>query len=214
MFDVRTAGAHFSVSGFTQVSMLADKQRGPTCGFEAIENIIQLFQGVGNNFSQQRLIPAARALGLVNDTHEGPILMSQGYRRILQEYGISSKWYPFNHLETVIPALKNNHGVLVVGDAHQLDPMTYRRPNAWHAYVLTNYYTDEWGNYALGYVGIDSNFPGQERCWPARQAHASALQTSQYLMQLPVLITDEQALWPRTSSHYRQLQDGRIFSFT
>jgi hypothetical protein len=79
----------------------------------------------------------------------------------------------FLYDQVIIPALSANRAVLAMGDAHLLNDTAYVYPGSAHAFLLTNYCTDESGFYLYGYIGIDSNFPGQELLWPAQKVESA-----------------------------------------
>ncbi len=210
MLDKRNASHQIAFKGFTHLEPIADRQTGPTCGFEAIENIIQLFQRTENNLTEKDLQPRADHYGFASQGAEGYSLSMQGYLPILADYGISAQWYPFDHLQVIIPALHDNRGVLLVGDAYYLNSQAYHNLQSWHAFILTNYYTDESGIFVLGYVGIDSNFAHQETFWPYQNVEAAAAHMAQRLMPCPVLVTDTPGNWPSTARFYRLLKTGQL----
>jgi hypothetical protein len=203
MIPWKNVPEQITVGGFTNVAPIVDLQSGPTCGFEAIENIIQLFYPVSNNLSRGDLLQRALRYGGVVATENGPILRTEVYRQLLHDYQIPSRWYPFLHYQTIIPALMANRGVLIIGDAHYLDGGIYPWQGSWHAYVLTNFCTNYSDQLILSYVGIDSNFPGEERFWTCEQVASSAQMAAQQIWPLPVLITDIPASRFPAIRHYR-----------
>jgi hypothetical protein len=223
-FDIRNASRNIAFKGFTHIEPIADKQTGPTCGFEAIENIIQLFyKDTPNNLSETDLLPWAKThqVQVGNDKQELAVDVSEhperpayvlnhlGYIPILAKYGISAQRYEFNHLQVIIPALQQNKGILLIGDAHCLNPAAYR-PNSYHAFILTNYFVDESETNILGYVGIDSNFANKETSWYCQNVEDAAAVAAQRITKLPVLITDMPGNWPSTAKYYRLLQSGKF----
>src|SRR4029450_13699078 len=120
MLDSRKIGSQIRFTGFIDVKPFADEQTGPTCGFEAVENIIQLFHRVGDDLTERELLPRARHYGFAHPGPNGFALDVRGYPRILTDFGVIARWYPFDYQQVVIPALRLNRGVLVVGDAHAL----------------------------------------------------------------------------------------------
>jgi hypothetical protein len=132
-----------------------------------------------------------------------------GYVQILADYGITGRWYQFRQNEVVIPALRANRGVLLVGYAHYLNPQIYT-PGGLHAFILTNFYTDESGTSLIGYTGIDSNFPGQQMLWPYQNVESSAAYAAEIIRNPPVLITDYASNWPATAAFYRLLRTGQL----
>jgi hypothetical protein len=211
MIDKRQVSSCISFSGHAHVEPIADKQAGPTCGFEAIENIIQLFRRSDDDLTDRDLLPRAQRYGFAQKGSPGGYSLDRrGYLQILGDFGIAAKWYPFDHLQVVIPALRENRGVLLVGDAHCLNEQAYPDPG-WHAFILTNYYTDESGMFIMGYVGIDSNFPRQETHWPCQAVEASAAHAVQGgLTARPVLVTDATGNWPETAKFYRLMKSGQL----
>lgn len=209
MLDLRLASRQITFSGVTQVAPLADKQSGPTCGFEAVENIIQLFHTVGNDLVEKDLLPRAIAHKVAVRVPEGFSLDLRGYQLLLGDYGIPARWYYFDHLQVVVPALWNNRGVLVVGDAHHLNPQMYPQQPSYHAFAVTNYYTEQSGYYLMGYVGIDSNVAKTEVTWPYLNIQNAAAWAAQKIG-TPVLITDFPFNWPNKAKYYRMSNEGHF----
>ena len=169
-------------TGLGNVHLLADLQVGPTCGYEAIENIVQCFHPyIDNDLSNQLQI---------NYPGQGGALNLEDYQKILNAYDIPSHWSNFDHQE-IVNALDDNRPIVCVGDAHDLDSFSYPKPQSWHAITLTNVCRDFDGN-LIGYQGIDSNFPGEEKFWSCSQIE----QANEHLTG-GVLITDKPAdAWP------------------
>jgi hypothetical protein len=190
------------------VPSIADRQRGPTCGFEAIENIIQLFHDVDNGLSERDLLLRAMSYGAVLNTRGGRALHISAYQRLLQDYGIASAWYPFDPL-VLSSALYNNHGVLAVGEAYYLKPEMYPGGGA-HAFVLTNYCTDTSGRHIVGYTGIDSNLANTEVSWP-RQNVERALHEGARSFGTPLLITARPANWFSKPRYYVMHGRGQLW---
>lgn len=207
MIDRRNMSSQIRFRGAIHIEPLADKQQGPTCGFEAIENIIQLFHNVPNNLTETDLIRRAASYQGARPAPGGYSLDVRVYRRLLQDYGIPSQWYPFDHLQVILPALLQNRAVLVVGDAYYLNPQAYALGSP-HAFVLTNYYTDESEYYVLGYLGIDSNFEKQEMAWLYQNVEIAA--QTQKVSSLPVLITDIPINWPSKAKYCKMLSTGHM----
>jgi hypothetical protein len=210
MLDIRNINRQITFRGAANVAPIADKQKGPTCGFEAIENIIQLFHNVGNNLVEVDLLRRAKSYGALISTPEGPSLDIRGYSRMLQDYGIPSHWYPFDYRQIVIPALWNNRGLLVVGDAHYLNSEAYPKIGSNHAFVLTNYYTEESEHYILGYIGVDSNFAQTEIAWPYQNIENAVQWATQNVITTPVLITDIPINWQSKVKYYKMTKMGQI----
>jgi len=198
-------------AGAAQVEPIADQQIGPTCGFEALENLIQLFYPTDNNFAQRELLPLARDAGCLVRGSDGDSLALKGYQPLLAHFGITARWYPLDHQQVLIPALHANRGVLAIGPGYALNPNVYA-PNGIHAIVITNYYTDEPALQVLGYVGIDSNFPNQQTLWPWQAIEASLTWAQRYYLRLPLLITDAPIRWPSIARYYRLLRSGHLES--
>lgn len=192
--------------GATQVQVLADAQQGPTCGLEAIENVIQLFNQVGNDLVEQSLLQKAKAYGAIR----GSSLDVNAYTQLLKDYGIVAHWYPYDPFRIIIPALSNDRAALVVLDAYNLDPGRYLRRERGHAVVLTNYCTDITGTTLIGYIGIDSNVPNIESYWPRTNFENAISWTIQRLMPTPVLITDAQTNWPYKAKFYKLSDSGQL----
>ncbi|MGK7897918.1 MAG: hypothetical protein AB4372_30945 [Xenococcus sp. (in: cyanobacteria)] len=155
---------------------------GPTCGYETIENIVQCFHPhINNNLSDQLQIEYPGRGGALNP---------EDYQEILSSYDIPSHWSSFDHQE-LVNALDDNRPIVFVGDAHDLDSFSYPEPQSWHAITLTDVCQDLDGN-LIGYRGIDSNFPGEEKFWSCSQIE----QANEHFTG-EVLITDKPAdAWP------------------
>lgn len=207
MYDMRRMARQITFSGAAGVAPLADQQHGPTCGFEAVENIIQLFMPASNDLAERDLIPRAAARGVLRRDTEGVSLYPWGYPLLLGDYGISTQWYPFDFYRVVGPALWNDRVILAHGDAHLLDPGRYPRPQSWHAFIVTNFFTDETDAWVQGFLGIDSNRPNEEAGWLAANVESA-------VRGLPLLVTDQPVNWPIKAKHYRRQPDGQLVPVT
>ncbi len=176
-----------SFGGFAGVESIADVQSGPTCGFEAVENLVQLDnQNVSNSFSDWLQQGEAYDGGV---TQEGA-LNPQHYQHILSSNNIPSHWDTFSH-DSIANAVNSDQGVLAIGNAHDLNPSLYPNPEGSHAFVITDTITDDFGN-ITHYKGVDSNIGGSESIWPAQNIE-NALNNSGYSQSL--LITDRPLNW-------------------
>jgi hypothetical protein len=195
------------LGGITHVGAIADKQRGPTCGFEAVENVIQAFYPEDNDLVETDLIERARFYDFLQRTATGPRLDVRGYKQILADYDIEARWHPFDHV-LLAEAVQNDRVAIAVVDAHRLNPKAYSIPKQGHAIVVTNFISDApRGAVSLpivGYAGIDSNFPGVEVRWSW-----SAMESACRIMRRPLLITDSPAQWPHHVDHYA-LRNGKL----
>jgi hypothetical protein len=91
----------------------------------------------------------------------------------------------------LVNALDENRPVVFVGDAHNLDPISYPDSQSWHAITLTDVSRNLDGD-VIGYRGIDSNFPYEEKFWSCSQIEQANEQLTR-----EVLITDKPAeAWP------------------
>jgi hypothetical protein len=180
-----STGANFQqqlgFEGLGNVQLIADEQQGPTCGYETIENIVQCFHPyLGDTLSDS-----------LQAYYPGPegAMAKEDYQRVLESFDIPSHWAQFDHRE-IVEALDENRPVAFIGDAHDLDPISYSQPESWHAITLTDVATDLDGN-VIGYKGVDSNFTGEEKVWSLEQIE----QANQHFGE--VLITDKPAeAWP------------------
>jgi hypothetical protein len=100
--------------------------------------------------------------------------------------------------------------VLLIGDAHALNPYTYPQPSSGHAFVVTNYYTDESGSYVWGCTGVDSNFPQTEVRWTMSQVDQAAAWATRWVLSTPLLVTDAAFNWPYKAQYYRMLRSGEL----
>lgn len=197
-------------SGAAHIAPLADKQHGPTCGFESIENLIQLFRPAGNNLTETDLIPRARHYGLTVENLDGPTLAMQGYLPILTDYHIPAAWYPVDFQQVIVPALLNNLGVVAIGDAYPLNPSDYP-PNAAHAFLIANLVVDVSEQFIVGFSGIDSNF-AQESWWPFDAVYRALAWGTNYLAPTPVLVTGVPIQWPGRARYYKQDGLGNVIA--
>jgi hypothetical protein len=190
------------IGGPSLVHSIADRQRGPTCGLEAVENVIQLFRPARNDLLETHLIPLAARHGTLVQDPGGFRLETRGYKALLKRFGVAATWHAFDH-HTLVAALQQNRVAIAVVDAHTLAPGFYPSPRSWHAVVVTNYVSDKRHVSLLGYVGIDSNFPGEELWW-----EADDIMLPQGFVFPSLLITDSPAAWSSTADHYVRLADG------
>ena len=193
------------VGGVIDVEGIIDQQVGATCGFEAVENVLQLYVPVGNDASHTHLVALAHAYGALGWDGKSHILDLAAYVPILRDYGIPSHWEPFSH-EALIDVVWNNRVAIVLADGHQLDVRKYPAPKMWHTVVVTNLLTDPTRRTALAYVGIDSNFAGRQVAWRLDVMDRAARVCPHRSM----LVTDIPSPWPHRSAHFVQLPDNRI----
>jgi hypothetical protein len=142
---------------------IIDKQVGAECGFEALENVIQLVHLVGNDISETDLKPRA-ILGRHAHYRGSDLLLDmRGSQPLLAAHGIASTWVKFDR-STLVAALRQNRVAIAVVNPYYLNPKTYSLWGDLHAIVLTNFVTDPQRKF-LAYTGIDSNSGGEERRW-------------------------------------------------
>ena len=219
MLDLKNISHQVRFKGVTNESTISNKQQGPTCGFEAIANIIELCipEYAGRDLVKEELFGRAQRYGAVDQ--QGALAIC-AFQRILQDYSISALWYPFDHYQVILPALLNNLGVLIVGDAYFLNSEVYQQSGS-HAFILTNYYTEESGHYIVGYTGVDSNFSFQRRdgqfregenFWPYQRVENAARGLASYYANSPVLITSQQSRWPDAVRYYRRTMAGQFLA--
>ncbi len=209
MIDLRRASSQIRFSGASLVAPIADEQHGPTCGFEALENVIQLFYRVGD-ISETDLVARARNYKGLSKVEGGYAPKVSVYQRLLADYNIAAHWYPFDFLNVIIPALAANRVILALGEGYPLNPVAYVERNVGHAYIITNYYTDETGYYFGGCVGIDSNFANRESVWNYQSIQESVSWSIQQGLNTPLLITDNPVNWPIKARFYRMLRTGQL----
>jgi hypothetical protein len=160
-----------------------DRQDGPECGFEALENAIQQFWPVGNEVSETILKQLAnKHRVLMPDGSLNPA----GYQTLLSYYKISSWWRAFDH-GVLIQSLDEGRVVVAIVDAFYID-RNYPRESG-HALLLTNVVRDQSTGLVIGYGGVDSNYPGRALWWDA-QAFSTA---AQYYAPNSLLITQARA---------------------
>jgi hypothetical protein len=148
---------------------IIDQQRGPECGYEAVENVVQLVYPFGNNVSEKDLKRRAAFYGFSGTVGGQSVLDPRGYQKLLADYGIASTWSSFN-ADTLIQALRENRVAVVIVDAAILDPKNYPPSDELHAIVVTNFGVNS-QNTVVRYTGIDSNFGGTERHWRWDRLH-------------------------------------------
>lgn len=142
---------------------IIDKQVGAECGFEAIENVIQLVHLTGNDISERDLKPRA-IQGRHALLRDGDLLLDiRGYQPLLAAHGIASTWVKFDR-STLVAAIRQNRVAVAIVNPYYLDPKKYPLWGDLHAIVLTNFVTDPQRKF-LAYAGIDSNSGGEERRW-------------------------------------------------
>jgi hypothetical protein len=203
MIDLRQYQRQLRFSGAAHIQQLADKQKGPTCGFEAIENLIQLFHTAGNDLAETVLIPKALQNGYVRHEKDGLHLPLHGYRPILAGFGMDAYWFPPDFYNVIIPALNCNLSIVVVGNAYFLAPYTYGmiRP---HAFLISNYCVNPTRHFVEGLVGLDSNFAGQECQWSIQSIQQALYWMVQNIMPTPVLVTAQPIRWTNKAPYYRR----------
>lgn len=148
---------------------IIDQQRGPECGYEAVENVIQLVHPFGNHVSEKVLKRRAALLGFAGTVGGQSVLSVLGYEQLLADYGIASTWTRFD-ADELITALRENRVAIAVVDPMVLDPEHYPPGDELHAIVVTNFGVDGNGK-VIRCTGIDSNFGGTERHWPWQRFH-------------------------------------------
>lgn len=194
------------VGGIDGIAAIADRQIGPTCGLEAVENIVQLFLSAPNNLSQTTLGPMASQLGYLVWGAQGPMLVAAAFQPLLARFGIPTQWVSLDH-QHLVNALAQNRVAIAVVDAHHLNPRAYPLRNSWHAIIITNFVTDAGGQWVLRYAGIDSNFSGQMAFWPWETLDNAARAAGD----TPLLITNRPAKFGRHNVRFTQQADGRIY---
>lgn len=187
-----------SLATLLDVDTLADAQRGPTCGFEAVENVIQQFHSLPNTLSHSDLIGRASRRGCLLWSADGPMLDPRGYSLLLSDYGVEADWYAFNH-QVLIYAVRQKRGVIAVVDGHRLCPSVYSIPGSWHAVTITSLTVDAFGK-VVEYIGIDSNFPNGQVRWNS----AAFGQAASAWMYAPLLITKAPARRQQIVQYYRK----------
>ena len=150
-----------SFKGFREVSLVADRQVGPTCGYEMLENSIQLMingkTGANNQLStvmQKMVAQNPLEWGAVKIAYEGKfywMLPFGKYPKMLGEFKIDSGLSRFSH-EKLQRAVAENRPVIVCGDVGALP--NYEQ-NGIHAVVIT-----DWDAQKGVYTIVDSNFKG------------------------------------------------------
>lgn len=185
-----------STGGRSYLQSIIDLQQGPTCGLEAVENVVQMFFSARNNLQDTHLIPFAKQHGTLVPDSGGSWLHPSGYQPLLAEFGIGTNWYDFDH-KVLVTALRANRVVIAVVDAHQIDRESYP-PESGHAVVITNYVLDPTRKRVVGYVGMDSNHSGEERAWSASALKRAAL----FPDHAPLLITDAPGRVPKNADFY------------
>lgn len=187
----------------------ADRQVGPECGFEAIENVLQLFVAtVGNEFDDVILRARARSIGAVVPGPDGERLDHRRYADLLLSFGVEASWHAFD--DTFLRgALTQNRVAVGVVSATELAPSFYAgaTPPAPHAIVVTNYVLELDGTF-YAYVGLDSNISGQETLWP--EDHLAQGAAANGLISTPLLVTTTAVTVPETAPFYQRHADGSI----
>lgn len=210
MLHMSMVSPQIKFQGAASVEPIADQQQGPTCGFEAVENVIQLFRPAGNYLSDRELVVKAMQYGGLEKDADGYSLDPRVYRTILLDYSIGTHWYPFDYAGVVIPALLSNRVILAMGDSHYLNPIAYPDRGGGHAFVITNFYTDETGTYFGGCVGIDSNFSQQQSVWDYVSLQNCIAWAIENVTRRPLLVSDNPVNWSNTARWYRLMRNGQL----
>lgn len=149
-------------SGAVNTQRLADLQDGPTCGFEAIENVIQLYHNLNNDLHRD-LIAWGHATRNCVPAQGGYSLNESGYVPLLNHYGIGSEWAAYQQAG-LVSILNQNRIALAVLYARYLYP-GHGLTTETHAIVIQNFYVGEHSRQVEGYVGLDSNRESKESFW-------------------------------------------------
>lgn len=152
------------IGGVKTPRRIIDQQRGSECGYEAVENAIQLVHPVKNNVSERDLKPRSIRYGYAWARKGDLLLDTQGYQPLLTAHQIASKWLQYDR-RTLTEALRANRVAIAVVNPHYLDPLRYSFEGDLHAIVITNFATDSNRKF-MAYTGMDSNSGGKEVRWP------------------------------------------------
>ena len=186
-----------SFKGFEKTERIADKQNGPVCWLEAIENLVQLDNPYISNDFSEKLIRA-----MIEDNYQGYNPQKRNvrdahihYPEILRACGIEADWYNFDH-DFLRSVLQQNRGVFLMGFCQFLQQ--YNGQQDTHAIVLTDAKID--GQNCLWYYGIDSNFPKTTCYWPWNQIQDFALSYVNTWHLPALLVTRKPMRWPHKNS--------------
>lgn len=196
------------MGGFYGEEAIADQQDGPTCAFEAVENVAELYHGKRADAISSVLIPLAQLRGLSTWSPAGFALKYEGIQPLLAQLRIPTEWHYFNQ-QVLVDALHANRVGLVVVDAHLLNARMYPFPNSWHAITITNYITDPAMRVVEGYRGIDSNTAVRRtHNWRAENLERAA--TAAQVLGPTLLVTSVPAQWAQQGVFYRRNEAGKI----
>ncbi|HEX6037763.1 hypothetical protein [Longimicrobium sp.] len=159
--------------GVGRPDQFVEMQSGPECGFEAVENAIQMILPASNDVSELDLKPWAHQNGFVTWAGDQATFAVAGYQPALRRWGIDCAWTAVNHVH-LANTLRQNRVTIGVVDGNVLDPATYRDPRSYHAIVITNLIsTADPAIPIIGYCVVDSNFPAQIRRFRAEHLAAA-----------------------------------------
>jgi hypothetical protein len=183
---------HFS--GLDHTELIAGFQGNqPWCGVHSLGNLVQMcYPGTNEHINDFILNMAGSHGGLVPVPSGMTLNMAHFQPMLEQVFHIPAHWEALDTAR-IAELLHQNHGILVTGDAHYLDPSMYPNSNAWHAFNLTDVRVDN--NGTTWFKGLDSNVPGQEKWWPS-DAVKKALDRALHYYGKNGLVTDNVVAWP------------------
>lgn len=184
-------GSDVSFQGLPNPESIAGDQRGrPECGVHAVGNIIQMNNpGLDESINKIIMEIELRIGGLVL-TEDGFALAVEHYKSLLEYFfNIPAHWERFDPVR-IMKYLKNDHGILLIGDPYYLDEYMYQSTGTIHAFNITDIIEKDEIPY---YAGLDSNHPGKIMLWPVKNVHRSVEHTP---YKYNALITDSPVKWP------------------
>lgn len=182
-------------TGLDHTELIAGTQgQHPWCGVHSLGNLVQMsYPGQGEHINDLILNVAGQHGGLVA-SDSGLSLDINHYLPMLTEaFHVPAHWETFDPTR-VAEFLHQNHGILVVGDAHFLNPIMYPQPNAWHAFNLTDISIDN--NGMTWFKGLDSNVASNEVWWSADAVQKALDRGCEAYNGRNMLVTDNPVAWP------------------
>ncbi len=183
-------------SGLEHTELIAgDQGNQPWCGVHAVGNLVQMANpGVGEEINQH-ILTVAQQVGGLREVSSGLALDIAHFQPLLEQvYRLPCHWDVFS-VDHAAQLLQSNHGVLVGGDLHELNPDF--PPRSWHALNLTDYKVDAQGQ--AWFKGLDSQQRNREVWWAADRM-TRFLDRARECFGRNFLVTDQPVPWPYRSA--------------
>jgi len=199
---------NISFAGFRKTKKIVDRQNGPECWLEAMENLIQLYIGDKSGASNQSTEKKLREILANNKARYGyytyideegqladNVSSAESYKTLLDDVGIPVSWYPFSHA-TLVKALALDRCVLLRVKAFVYyypgrSIQSYVNDKSHHAIVVSD---SAIVNGVEGYYILDSNLT-DELFLPKDVLELAAVTHPAANVNMSMLITDGPAKW-------------------